>query len=115
MPEPVLISLAAALAGRTVVGLYELVKKKFSEDPEATAALEAAEGAAEDSAEVENLRDRLAVAEADDPDFAQRLRSEWEKIGNVHQAETGGVVNTVTGDVSGKVVQARDVQGGISF
>jgi hypothetical protein len=49
IPEPVLISIAATLAGRSVVGLYKLVKKKFSDDPEATAVLEAAEGAAEDT------------------------------------------------------------------
>ncbi|RSM76446.1 hypothetical protein DL991_24845 [Amycolatopsis sp. WAC 01375] len=114
MPEPVLISLAAALAARSVAGLYKLVKEKFSEDPEATAALEAAEGAAEDSAEVRALATRLSTAEAEDPDFSERLHREWDKAGG-NRAETGGVVNTVSGTVSGKVVQARDVHGNISF
>ncbi|WP_410579938.1 hypothetical protein [Amycolatopsis sp. lyj-108] len=114
MPEPVLISLAAALAARSVAGLYKLVKEKFSEDPEATAALEAAEGAAEDSAEVRALATRLSTAEAEDPEFAERLHREWDKAGG-NRAETGGVVNTVSGTVSGKVVQARDVHGNISF
>lgn len=107
MPEPVLISLAAALAARSVVGLYKLVKDKFSGDPEAVAVLEAAEGAAEDSPEVRALATRLAAAEEEDRDFAEHLRREWD--------QAGGVVNTVSGTVSGKVVQARDVHGDISF
>ncbi|WP_181777449.1 hypothetical protein [Amycolatopsis pittospori] len=114
MPEPVLISLAAALAARSVIGLYKLVKDKFSDDPEATAVLEAAEGAAEDSSEVRALATRLSTAEAEDPAFAERLRREWDRTAG-HRAETGGVVNTVSGTVSGKVVQARDVHGDISF
>jgi hypothetical protein len=114
MPEPVLISLAAALAARSVIGLYKLVKDKFSGDPEATAVLEAAEGAAEDSAEVRALATRLSTAEAKDPEFAQRLRREWAQAPS-NRAETGGVANTLSGTVSGKVVQARDVHGNISF
>jgi hypothetical protein len=31
------------------------------------------------------------------------------------RADLGGVVNQITGNVSGKVVQARDVEGGIGF
>jgi len=115
MPEPVLISIAAALASRTVVGLYKLVKAKFADDPEATAVLEAAEGAAEDSPAVGKLRDKLAKAEAEDAEFAQKLREEWKLSAGTQHAESGGIVNSVTGTVSGKVVQARDVQGGISL
>ncbi|WP_020666340.1 hypothetical protein [Amycolatopsis nigrescens] len=114
MPEPVLISIAAALASRTVVGLYQLVKSKFSDDPEATALLEAAEGAGEDSPQVRALSERLADAEAESPEFAEELRGEWERSAGQH-AESGGVTNQITGNVSGKVVQARDIQGGISF
>jgi len=107
MPEPVLISLAAALAARSVTGLYKLVKEKFSGDPEAAAVLEAAEGAAEDSPEVRELATRLSAAEDEDPGFAERLRREWD--------QSPGVVNTISGTVSGKVVQARDVHGNISL
>jgi hypothetical protein len=115
MPEPVLISIAAALASRSVISLYKLVKDKFSDDREATAVLEAAEGAAEDSAEMKKLREKLAGAEVADPVFAQRLRQEWERVGAGHHAQAGGVVNSVTGNVSGKVVQARDIHGNISL
>jgi hypothetical protein len=108
MPEPVLISIAAALASRSIVGLYKLVKAKFAHDPEATAVLEAAEGAGDGSPEVKQLQDRLTAARDTDPVFAEQLRREWER-------GSGGVVNTISGTVSGKVVQARDIHGDISF
>jgi hypothetical protein len=112
VPEPVLISIAAALASRTVVGLYKLVKEKFADDHVATAALEAAEGAAGDSPQVRELSEKLAGAERADPEFAQRLHAEWER--GLH-AETGGVVNEVSGDVQGNVLQAKDIHGDITF
>jgi transcriptional accessory protein Tex/SPT6 len=115
MPEPVLISIAAALASRSIVGLYKFVKKKFSDDPEATAILEATEGAAEDTAAIKKLQEKLAEAQTKDPKFAEELHDEWERAQVQNQAEAGGVVNSVTGGVSGNVVQARDIQGGISF
>ncbi len=41
----------------------------------------------------------------------EELRRTWQHV----SASRGGVVNQVTGNVSGKVVQARDIKGGISF
>ncbi|SDC52574.1 hypothetical protein [Actinokineospora iranica] len=115
MPEPVLVSIAAALAAKSITGVYELVKTKFAKRAEAAAALEAAEGAAPDSAEVAALADELARAEKADPAFHTELRSEWAKVAVHQQAEHGGVVNQITGNVSGKVLQARDIQGGVTF
>lgn len=109
MPEPVLISIAAALASRSAFSLYKLVKAKFAHDPEATAVLEAAEGASDGSPQVKQLQDKLTAARDSDPVFAEQLNREWE------QAKTGGVVNIISGKVSGKVVQARDIHGDISF
>jgi hypothetical protein len=116
MAEPVLISIAAALAGRAVVGLYQFVKDRFADNEEATAALEAAEqvtDATEESEEVQQLAEELERAEAADPEFGKRLRAEWATVRQ--HAETGGVTNQVTGTVHGKVLQARDIQGGVSF
>jgi hypothetical protein len=113
VPEPVLISIAAALASRTVLGLYKLVKAKFADDDLATAALEAAEGAADDSPEVLELSDKLAGAGKADPEFDQRLRAEWQRA--AVSAESGGVVNDISGDVKGNVLQARDIHGDITF
>ncbi|WP_328617884.1 hypothetical protein OHS18_18515 [Amycolatopsis sp. NBC_00355] len=115
MPEPALISIAAALASRSVVSLYKLVKRKFSDDPEATAVLEAAEGVAEDTPAMKKLQEKLAEAQTKDPTFARKLQDEWDRAQVANQAETGGVVNSVTGSVSGNVVQAGEIQGGISF
>ena len=109
MPEPILVAIAAALAAKSAGNLYDLVKKKFAARKEATAALEAATGAAPDSPEVHTLADHLADATATDPEFADALHATWAS------ASTGGVVNQVSGTVSGNIVQARDIQGGITF
>ncbi|MFI6302282.1 MULTISPECIES: hypothetical protein [Amycolatopsis] len=115
MPEPVLVSIAAAVAGRTVAGLYQLLKAKFADDPDASAVLDAAEGAAEDSVEVRELAATLEKTQAADPVFGEQLRQEWERATVDQHAEADGVTNQVSGQVSGNVVQARDIQGGIKF
>ena len=51
MPEPILVSIAAALATKSATSLYDLVKRKFTGRKEAVAALEAADGTAPDSPE----------------------------------------------------------------
>jgi hypothetical protein len=114
MPEPILMSIATVLATKGAQSLYDLVKKKFADRREAKAALEAAQGAAPESAEVRALAAELERAEADDPQFAAALRQEWRSV-SVQQADHGAVNNQISGTVTGNVVQARDIQGGISF
>lgn len=112
MPEPILVAIAAALAGKSVGSLYDLVKRKFAARREATAALEAAAGAAPDSPEVAALSEHLAEAASADPEFASALQVSWSQL----SARDDGVVNQVSGTtVHGTVIQARDIQGGISF
>ncbi|WP_410583860.1 hypothetical protein [Amycolatopsis sp. lyj-108] len=115
MPEPVLISIAAALAARGVVSLYSLVKDKFAHSPEAISVLEAAEGAAEDASEILDLAAVIEGVEGEDPEFRDRLREEWTRVSVKQHADAGGVNNLVNGQVTGKVVQARDIHGNISF
>ena len=111
MPEPILVSIAAAIAAKSATSLYELVKRKFGGREEAERALTAADGAAPESTEVAALATHLAAAEAEDPAFATELRNTWQQVA----AREGGVVNQISGNVSGKVVQARDIEGGVSF
>ncbi|HET6500889.1 MAG TPA: hypothetical protein VFG87_09025 [Amycolatopsis sp.] len=110
MPEPILTTIATALATKAATGLYDLVKQKFSKDPEATRALEAAEAAPQEAEPIRVLAERLAAAQAQDPGFAEALRTGWAQ-----HAEGGGVINQISGTVHGKVVQARDIHGNISF
>lgn len=110
VPEPILISIASALATKAATGLYDLVKKKFSKDPNALKALEAAEADPRKAEPIKVLAERLAGAEAADPAFAEALRAGWSQ-----HAESGGVVNQISGTVHGNVVQTRDIHGNISF
>ena len=115
MPDPILVSIAAALAGKGVTGLYDLVKKKFAGSSQATRTLDDAEGSPPDSPEVHVLSEELARAESSDPQFAADLRAIWGRVSTQQRADNSGVVNGITGTVSGNVLQARDIEGGVSF
>lgn len=104
------MSIAAALAAKSATSLYELVKRKFAGRKEAAEALAAASGAAPDSPEVAAVAEHLEAVAAADPEFDAEVRETYAA-----GADRGGVVNQITGNVSGKVVQARDIEGGISF
>jgi hypothetical protein len=111
LPEPILLSIAAALAAKSAASLYDLVRRRFAGRKEAEAALEAADGTPPDSPQVAALADHLAAAETEDPAFSDELRRTWQQV----NVSGDGVVNQITGTVSGKVVQARDIEGDISF
>jgi hypothetical protein len=115
MPEPILVSIAAALAGKSIVSLYDFVKHKLTGRTQALAALEAAAGATPESAEVHALSEELEQAERDDPQFAVELRAAWARITTTQHADHGAVSNQIIGNISGKVVQARDIEGGVSL
>ncbi|WP_309114095.1 hypothetical protein [Saccharothrix sp.] len=109
MTEPVLVTIAASLATRAFAGLYALVRAKFADDPEATAALTAAEGAAPGSPQVAALAEALRRAEAEDPPFGDRLRREHERV-TLYKVD-----NKVTGGANHQVVQAGEITGDITF
>jgi hypothetical protein len=129
VPEPILISIAAALATKAIPALYDFVKGKFAGKP-AAAALEKAEGATPGSPEIAVLAEELAKAERADPGFGTDLRQVWQSVhqqaggdaianvgGNVttNTVHNSGPVNTVSGNVTGKVIQAGDIHGNITF
>jgi hypothetical protein len=100
------MSIATNLATKAATGLYDLVVARFRGHPDAAGALEAAQGAEPDSPPVQALATRLAEVAAGDPEFDRELRT-W--------ADRGGVVNQITGNVTGSVVQARDITGNINL
>jgi len=112
MPEPILVAISAALAGKAITSFYDFVRTRISGRRQAVAALEAAEGKPQESPEVQALAAELETITAEDPRFAAELRERWN---SVQHAETGGVINEISGNVSGKVVQARDITGNITF
>lgn len=118
MPDPVMIAIASAIAGKTTEALttgarnaldklVALIRNRFSADHAAHEALTAGE-----PAPIAAHLERLA---AQDPTFDQQLRTAWGQTATQLHAEHGGVVNEVSGNVAGNVVQARDITGGISF
>ncbi|HWE91236.1 MAG TPA: hypothetical protein VG317_17380 [Pseudonocardiaceae bacterium] len=113
MTDPILMSVATALATKAATGLYEFVKNKFSHRADDAAVLAKARDAKPDSPEVHALADALSRATAEDPTFAAGLHAQWQQV--AQKAESGGVNNQVSGTVHGNVVQAGDITGGIHF
>src|SRR5437879_8753440 len=109
MPDSMLIAIATTLATKAAGSLFDLVKAKLGKrGVKDTAALEAAVTAGPESPEVGELAEALDAATQEDPAFAEQLRTEWRAV----QAGTGDVHQSITGNVSGRVIQARDIQGG---
>jgi hypothetical protein len=107
---------ALAEGGRAVfAALVRLVKRRFQGDDTAQTALAEAEADPSDDTRIQSLRAELEQAAAEDTAFDHELRRLWQDLTPYLQAGSDGVVNSVSGSVSGNLVQARDVQGSISF
>lgn len=126
MADPVMIAIAAALAGKATQGLLSgarsawgallrLIKDQAGDDPIIAAALTAAENQPEDQSRIDLLGEVLEQRAQRDPAFDDQLRSLWEQTQPELRAEHGGTINEIAGTVSGHVVQARDIEGGITF
>lgn len=114
MPEPILISIAAALAAKAATGLYDVVRDKFARNKEAMAELEAAIEKPDDPQLIEALAQRLDESEIGDAEFKEKLRGEWGKVDVAQHVDRGSIATNISGDV-GKFVQARDVHGDINL
>ncbi|HEX4221241.1 MAG TPA: hypothetical protein VHZ97_02630 [Pseudonocardiaceae bacterium] len=113
MPDSMLIAIATTLVTKAAGSLFDLVKAKLAQRGGTdVAVLDAAVAAGPESVEAKELADVLDAAQQEDPAFAERLRQEYHAIS---VAGTGNITQTISGNVSGKVVQARDIQGGITF
>jgi hypothetical protein len=108
--DPIPVSIAAAIAAKGAGNVYDLVKRRFGHQPEAHKALEAAEAAPSDPEVIRALAERLDVVRATDPEFGENLLAEWDKVPDADR-----VVNQISGPVTGKVVQAGEIHGNITF
>lgn len=115
MPEPFVVAVAAALAGKSAGSLYDLVRRKFADRRAAREALAAATGAAPESAEVADLAEHLERAALDDPSFATALHKHYTQVVVTREAHDGSVINEVSGVVTGNVIQAQRIEGGITL
>jgi hypothetical protein len=61
------------------------------------------------------LRTALAEEFERDPAFATEVRRLWSDVEAHRLVGDGNVTNEISGSLGGNAVQARDIQGGISF
>jgi hypothetical protein len=125
MADPIMVTAATALVAWTtselaaggksaVAGLVRFLRERLRRVPGSGEVLE---GALVDSspAGAERLAEVLEREAARDPAFGAEFRARWAQVEAAVTATDGGVANSVSGDIHGPVVQARDIHGGISF
>lgn len=131
MPDPILMAIAAAIAGKATevltgragdaLGrLTDRVRAAFHQRPAGREALEAARQDPESPERIAALADALRMAGRDDSAFDADLRALWGQV-QIHAEVSGdGIANTVHGAniVHGhadKVVQLHDVHGDLNI
>lgn len=125
MDDPILAAIAVALSTRAVEGmadagkaafasLVRLVRRKAGDHSGLRTSIEAKPASLTSDDRAVALRRALVDAAAQDPLFDQELRRRWEIFQQTTlRADT--VTNTVSGRVTGPVVQARDIFGGVNL
>ena len=124
MADPIMQSIATALAGQAATALTsagkkalekvrDLVRGKSANDPQTLAALEAAEDREPGHPKVQALAQRLDQLASHDPAFGEELRTNGEVLQQEINATAGGVVNHNSGQVN-KLVQGHTF-GDITF
>jgi hypothetical protein len=125
MTDPFTTSIATALAAGATAALGDgvralitrlgaLVRERLRRSPPDDEVLTAVAGDPRDPDSVRRLAGVLDQHMRDDPEFAERLRALWTEI--TAAARSGDeITNLVHGEVHGSVIQARDVQGGITI
>jgi hypothetical protein len=124
--DQILTAVALTLATKAAEGLAEggraafaalarLVRRQLDGRPSGTVALVEAQAHPTDPDRIRTLRDELALAGAEDPTFREEMQALWRDLSPHLIANADSVINTVSGEVAGHVVQARDIHGGISF
>ncbi|MEV6234084.1 hypothetical protein AB0L88_40095 [Saccharopolyspora shandongensis] len=125
MTDPFLDSLATALAGQAATALgaagkqalekvRDLLRRRSQNDSATKAALEAAEQDSAGQPQVKALAERLDQVCAEDAEFAEELRAEGAEVHKEISATGNAVVNINTGNAK-NVIQARNIQGGITL
>ena len=114
MTEEFLTALAGGLseqgAALLAVGGKSVVRQRFRPGSDEAGALEAAVQNPGEQEHIDALVAALTRVVEDDPAFAERLSALWRQS----SADRGSVVNNFDGEAE-KVVQARDISGGITF
>ena len=103
-----------AVGGKSALtSVYQLIRQRFRPGSDEAEALEAVVHHPGERQQIDLLAAALAQAMAEDPAFADQLSRLWRET-QQPTADRGAVVNNFDGEAE-KVVQARDVSGGITF
>jgi hypothetical protein len=107
-------ALVTAGGKSALTSIYQLIRQRFRPGSDEAEVLEAAVHNPGDRQHIDALSAALSQLVADDPAFADRLSTLWREASQQPTADRGSVVNNFDGEAE-KIVQARDISGGITF
>ncbi|MGC5053153.1 hypothetical protein ACLQ2S_17060 [Micromonospora sp. DT48] len=125
MDDPLMLAAATTLvawvttnlaegARSAVTGLTDFLRHRFRREAASWETVEVALRQPTPDA-VHRLAALLHQEARRDATFGAEFRARFAEVQAIVEDNHGDVTNTVSGDVSGPVVQARDVHGGITF
>ena len=125
MSDELVTMIAAALSAQgrellvagsksALTSLIGVIRQRFTRDPAEAEVLEAAISRPGDDQRIAALSGLLATAMAQDPEFAAQVFSHWQAAVRNEASGSDAVVNSFNGNAT-KVVQMRDVHGGLSL
>jgi hypothetical protein len=97
-----------------LTSVYQLIRQRFRPGSDEAEVLEAAVQHPGEQQHIDALAAALSQVVANDPAFADQLSTLWRESTQQPTADRGSVVNNFDGEAE-KVVQARDISGGITF
>jgi hypothetical protein len=104
-----------AAGGKSVLtSVYRLIRRRFRPGSDEDEALDTALQKPGQREPIQALAAALARVMADDPVFADQVSALWREAARQPSADRGSVVNVFGGEAE-KVVQARDIQGNVTF
>ena len=97
-----------------LTSLFSFIRERFNRDPNKAEVLDSAINRPGDQPGIDALSGLLTNAMAQDPEFAAQVLSYWRDAAGNGPAGSDAVMNNFIGSAN-KVVQIRDVQGGVSL
>jgi hypothetical protein len=111
--SPMLNGIMEGVGGQLWESLTRLVGHRREEQPQLASAMQAVANRSADKASVNTLAAVLEMVSRADPEFASQLRDWYLQAPKPVSART--TINSNSGTVTGPLIQAEEIHGGITF
>jgi hypothetical protein len=125
MPDPVIMAIATAVAGKVTESLTDQARQalaqitqrihaKFRHQPDDLAVLDTPTADPTSPGRITQIVALLEQATHDDPAFGNDIRSLWRQV-QIEVTNTNSNTTNIFNGQANKVIQIRDIQGGLTI